>query len=326
MQVLQQLAEEERLPLLAEPEHRVELGAGAYRRHRAQELDVAGRHLHVDHEVGAREREQDVDLLRVEQDRVQLEPAVGFVQDGDDEGQLVVAVDELAEHVCGLVAVEGRVQHLDLVVRLEVRPWPARPLLEGTQHVVEVAVEVGKRPAPADVAEEPREALPLSVDVWVVAAVDRRVGLDVLGRDRSADEDQVVVVVGALQDPRDHRVEEGLGELRLAVLDEQADVAELRVLPGLLAERPEVELAAKPVDALADALVVEADTLLNRVLLLLPGARLEPLPCAGARGAKEPVMLVEALDQDGRDLSRRALRGCCASLSPLRRHPHTVGQ
>ena len=148
-----------------------------------------------------------------------------------------MAVDELAEHVRGLVAVEGRVQHLDLVVRLEVRPRPARPLLEGAQHVVEVAVEVGERPAPAEVAEEPREALPLPVDVRVVAAVDRGVGLDVLGRDRRADEDQVVVVVGALQDPRDHRVEEGLGELRLAVLDEQADVVELRVAPGLVAER-----------------------------------------------------------------------------------------
>ena len=225
-----------------------------------------------------------------------------LVQDGDDEGKLVVAVDELAEHVRGLVAVEGRVQHLDLVVRLEVRPRPARPLLEGAQHVVEVAVEVGERPAPAEVAEELREALPLPVDVRVVAAVDRRVGLDVLGRDRRADEDQVVVIVGALQDPRDHRVEEGLGKLRLAVLDEQADVVELRVAPGLVAERPDVELAAKPVDAFADALVVEADPFLHRVLLLRPGARLEPLPGAGARGAEEPVVLVEALDQDGRDL------------------------
>ena len=141
-----------------------------------QELDVAGRHLHVDHEVGARERAEDIDLLWIEQDRVQLEPAVRVVQDGDDEGQLVGAVDELAEHVRGLVAVEGRAQHLDLVVRLEVRPGPARTFLDGAQHVIEVALEVGERPAPAEVAEEPREALPLPVDVRVVAAVDRRVG------------------------------------------------------------------------------------------------------------------------------------------------------
>ena len=70
-------------------------------------------------------------------------------------------------------------------------------------------------------------------------------------------------------------VEEGLGKLRLAVLDEQADVVELRVAPGLVAESREVELAAKPVDALEDALVVETDPLLHGVLLLRPGARLE---------------------------------------------------
>jgi len=51
-----------------------------------QELDVAGRHLHVDHEVGARERADDVDLLWIEQDRVQLKPAVRLVQDGTTKG------------------------------------------------------------------------------------------------------------------------------------------------------------------------------------------------------------------------------------------------
>ena len=192
--------------------------------------------------------------------------------------------------------------------------------------MVEVAVEVGERPAPAEVAEEPREAVPLPVDVRVVAAVDRRVGLDVLGRDRCADEDQVVVVVAALQDPFDHRVEEGLGELRLAVLDEQADVEELRVAPGLVTERREVELTAKPVDALEDAFVVEADPFLHRALQLRPGARVELLPGAGARGAEDPVVLVEALDHDRGDLSRHFLGEGCDSLRLLRLHEHTVGQ
>ena len=110
------------------------------------------------------------------------------------------------------------------------------------------------------------------------------------------------------------------------MLDEQADVVELRVAPGLVAEHADVELAAQPVDAFEDALVVEADSLLHRVLLLRPGARIEPLPGAAARGAEEAVVLVETLDQYGRDLSRRVLRGGCDSLSLLRPHEHTVGQ
>ena len=326
VQVLQQLAEEKRLSLLAEPDHRVELGAGTRPGHRAQKLDVARRHLHVDQEVGAREREEEADLPRVQQDRVDLEATVGVVEHGSDERQPVVAVHDLAEHVRGLVAVEGRVQHLDLVVRLEARPRSARPLGERAQHVADVAVEVGERPAPAEVAKQLREALPLPVDVRVIAAVDRRVGLDVLGRDRRADEDQVVVVVGLPQHPLDHGVEERLGELRLAVLDEQADVVELRVAPGLVGERGDVELPAQPVDALADALVVEADPLLHRVLLLHPVACLEQFLGAGARRAKQPVVPVEALDQDGRDLPRRVLRGGSDSLGGPFPHEHKVGQ
>ena len=150
--------------------------------------------------------------------------------------------------------------------------------------------------------------------------------MDVLGRDRRANEDEVVVVVAALQDPLDHRVEERLGELRLAVLDEQTDVEELRLAPGLVRERLDVELATKSVDALEDALVVEADPFLHRVLELLPGARVEQLLGAGARGAEDPVVLVEALDQDRGDLSRHVLGDGCDSLRLLRLHEHTVGQ
>ena len=171
-------------------------------------------------------------LLASSSDRVELEPAVVVVQDRDDERQLLVAVDDLAEHVRGLVPVEGRAEHLDLVVRLEVRPRPARPLSSARSTRSTSRSRSANGTAPAEVAEHAHEAFAHAVDVRVVAAVDRRVGLDVLGRDRGADEDQVVVVVGAPQDPRDHRVEERLGELGLAVVDEEPDVAELRLAPG----------------------------------------------------------------------------------------------
>jgi hypothetical protein len=44
------------------------------------------------------------------------------VQDGNGEGKLGMAVDRLAEDVGALVAVEGRVQNLDLRVGFGRRP------------------------------------------------------------------------------------------------------------------------------------------------------------------------------------------------------------
>ena len=66
-------------------------------------------------------------------------------------------------------------------------------------------------------------------------------------------------------------------------------------------ERVEVELGAQPLDVLADALVVEADPLLHRQLRLRPRGALEALLGLRARLPEEPVVPVEALDQDGCD-------------------------
>ena len=127
----------------------------------------------------------------------------------------------------------------------------------------EVAIEIGERTVPAEVEEDLLEGLAEAAAGRVVAAVDRRVGVDVLGRHRGTHEDQVVVGVGAVEHPRDHRVEERLGELGLQVVDQQADVGELRLLPGLDPERLDVELGADAIDAFGDPLVVEPDPLLN---------------------------------------------------------------
>ena len=196
------------------------------------------------------------------------------MEDGDDERQLLVPVDDLPEHVRGLVPVERRAEHLDLVVRLEVRPG----LADGLEQPVDVALEIGEGDRPAEVAEDADEAVAETALAGVVAAVDRRVGLDLLRRDRGADEDEVVVRVGAAEDPRDHRVEERLGELGLVVVDEEPDEAELDLPPGGGVERVEIELGPQPLDVLADALVVEADPLLHRQLRLRPRRALEAAP------------------------------------------------
>ena len=70
------------------------------------------------------------------------------------------------------------------------------------------------------------------------------------------------VVVGvARRAARDDRVEERLGQLGLLVVEEQADVGELRLRPGVEVERSR-RTRREPLDALADALVVEVDRIL----------------------------------------------------------------
>jgi hypothetical protein len=123
----------------------------------------------------------------------------------------------------------------------------------------------------------------------------------VLRRDRRADEDQLVVRVGATQDSSDHRVEERLGELGLMVVDQEPDEAELDLPPGRDVERVEVELGAQPLDVLANALVVEADALTHRELRLGPRRALEAHLRLCARLPEEPIVTVEAVEQDGCD-------------------------
>ena len=74
LEVMQEVAEEERLALLLQADHRVELGLRCARGTIVlQERDVGRRHLHVDQEVRAVGREQQRDLVRVEQQRVDVE-------------------------------------------------------------------------------------------------------------------------------------------------------------------------------------------------------------------------------------------------------------
>ena len=131
------------------------------------------------------------------------------------------------------------------------------------------------------------------------------------------------------------------------MVDEQGDVGELRRLPGVEADRLEVELGPHSGDAFGDPLVVELDPLPHGRLGRDPGRRLEVLLGVRARRAEQPVVPVEALDQhrcnrarpltvggtDGR--TNRAER--CARLprlvqirmvrrQALHAHGHTVGE
>ena len=103
---MQEVAKEERLALLLQSDHRVKLGLGAHRYHAVQELHVRGRHFHVDQKIRAVGREQQCDIVGIDEQRVEVESPLVVVLDRDHERPEMVAVDDAADDVRGPVAKE----------------------------------------------------------------------------------------------------------------------------------------------------------------------------------------------------------------------------
>ena len=305
---VQEVAVEQVLAVLLQAERVVDLGARLARHQRAQELHVGAGDFHVDHEVGAREAEQDQQLVLVEHRGVDGQLAALGVQDGQRERHLGVAVDDLAHQVGALVAVEQRGQHLDLEIGAQ-RPVDHRQAdvrAQRGQHMVDVAVQVLELALQLEVVDDAQQGLAHRFARRVVGAVGGpRAGLvvlDVLGAHRRAHEDEVVAEVAAVQQLDGDRIEEGLGQLGLVVVDEQADVVQLDLLPAVHRQRGDVELALQPHRRLLHALVVELDAQRLRTLLAMPVGGLEARLGRGAGLAEQPVVAVEAVEHRARDV------------------------
>jgi hypothetical protein len=104
------------------------------------------------------------------------------------------------------------------------------------------------------------------------------------------------VEVGAVQDLGGDRVEEGLGQLRLVVVDQQADVVQLDLVPHLHRLLAGLELLLQPQHRLLHAQVVELDAFALRALLAVPVGGLEAVLGARGLGAEQPVVPVEAVE------------------------------
>jgi hypothetical protein len=109
-----------------------------------------------------------------------------------------------------------------------------------------------------------------------------------------------------VQDLGGHRIEEGLGELGLVVLDQQADGVQLDLVPGIARQLGRAELALQPLHRLVDAQVVVGDAVALRVELALPVGPLEARLGAARRRGEQPVVAIEAFDDRARD--REGLR------------------
>jgi hypothetical protein len=206
-----------------------------------------------------------------------------------------MAVDRLAEEIGRLVAVESRMQNLDLRVGLGPRPV-AEALPGGTQDVINVPVEILERPLPVEVDDDLPDCPAQAVLHRVVAPVGRRVGLDVLRRHRRPGKDVVVVEIRTVQDLRAHRVEEGLGEFRLLVVDQSSDIEQFELLPGGIVERSGAEVGTQQIGGLADAVIVGTNPFANGIMDALPVGTFEQQLGLLAVATDQSIVPVEAID------------------------------
>ncbi|MNR32893.1 hypothetical protein D3C85_1505220 [compost metagenome] len=107
-----------------------------------------------------------------------------------------------------------------------------------------------------------------------------------------------------MQDAGEHRVEEGLRQLRLLVVGQEADEVQLGLLPDLVVQQIGVVLVLQALHRLVHSLVVELDAVAHQLLHPLPVRRLEQRLGLLADRAEQPVVAVEAVHQGLRDLAR----------------------
>ena len=154
----------------------------------------------------------------------------------------------------------------------------------------------------------------------VVAAVRRRIGVDVLGGDHRPHEDEPVVEVPAAQRLDGDGVEERLRALRLLVVDQEPDEVELDLLPTAR-RRPRrrgrrSRYSRSMCSAVScDAAVVEVDAVARDVLDGEPVAGLEVASRRARALAEHGVVPVEAVEQHAGDAARLLGGGCAWAIA-----------
>src|SRR4029077_10918798 len=117
------------------------------------------------------------------------------------------AVDDPADDIRAAIAEEKQGQNLQLMVGLEnERPREARA--ERPEQVAQVAPEIREAPLQAKIEYDVDQRLAQPVLARIVRPIRRRVGVDMLGRHRRADEQAAIVKVSPVQDLARYRIEE----------------------------------------------------------------------------------------------------------------------
>ena len=148
-----------------------------------------------------------------------------------------------------------------------------------------------------------------SVPGRVIGAEDRVLRLQVLGGEQRPDEDMRAVVIAAVEQSAEDRVVKGLGQFRLPVLGQQAQVLHLDPPPQPIVAVMQMELATQDGDGLHHPSVVEVDAFPGGGLDRRPVGALEALPCAGGDLPEQPEVASKP--------SRMASAICFASVQAM---------
>ncbi len=187
----------------------------------------------------------------------------------------------------------------DLDLKVGAQPHLVEAATHGGHHIAGVARQVGKFALQLEVLDDGLEGVAQRLACGVVGAVGGPRGglvvLDVFGADRRPHKDEVVVEMRAVQDLGGDRVEEGLGQLGLVVVDQQADVMQLDLVPHIHGLRAGLELFLQAAHAFLHPQVVELDALALRPLLGMPVGSFKAVLGARGLGAEQPVVAVEAV-------------------------------
>jgi hypothetical protein len=226
------------------------------------------------------------------------------VQDRDGERVFGRTVDCLSDDVSGLVAVEGRAEDLDLEIDLAAR-HAVQEAVHRHVDMFDIALQVGERTVPVEIRDDLAHGAAQAIFLGVIAAVGLAVvAFEIFGRNGRADENEIVVEIIPVQDLGRHRVEEGFGQLRLLVVEQEPDIEQLDLLPGRVVDARRIEFVAQALYALVDAVVVETDAFLDGLVHAQPVTVLEARLGFAAGLAEQRVVFIEPLNHGQRDLVR----------------------
>ena len=309
--MVQKIAVKQRLALLGQAQRVVNFVARLARHHAAQVLHVGTRYLHVHHEVGPRKAEQHQQVVFTKQRGVYFQQARTVVQYRKGKAKLIEAVDQLAHNVATLVAEKQAAKHLNLKIgaQLGIAQTPGH---DGA-HQCHIALQVVKRQAQVKVLHQLQQYRVHGAQCGVVAVVGGPlfgfVIFDVLGANRRTHKNKVILKITAVQDLGGDRVEKGFCQFGLMVVDQQADVMQLHLLPYVHGLLTCLEFALQPGGGLAHPQVVKLDPLPLGALLTVPVSRLEPVLGPGRLSAKQAVMAVKAVHHGfGNVVSNRGIK------------------
>src|SRR5258707_2893640 len=193
---------------------------------------------------------------------------------------------------------------------------------QGVHDVAQVAPRVLPAVLEIEALRDVAQRLPQAIDQGVIAGIRRRVAFEVLGGDRRAPEDELIVVMAPVQHRARDRVVEGLGALGLLVLVQQADVGQLDRRPERLVARLR-EALEQLADPLFHALVVHLDAVSREAAHFEPCRALEQRLRLYRSFAEQAVMPVEAIEDAAREVLRQA-RAPLARCNKGREAAHTA--